>query len=265
MSREAYSAERIMDFFWEYRDNGQLDESINTFRGLGYSEEIVDHVLSPDAYYFPNNRHGELTKPNSVSEERLPVVALKPGEAPIYNDAFLHSLQKTALTFIDFEKQDIEDIEQHLKQVSDTISSANNGVGCASTHTRLVVIKKAAPKVVQSAPALVFNVDHDGTSLEGFTDGVVHELVHVTQTLDNPLRLMGDKKASLQRELEAYAVQAQLVSNYVVPYTLGTAMAGEVNNFRRKYLGADDFTPTDDFVRMASQDDVISKVVRSLG
>lgn len=254
-----------MDAFWEYHKAGQLDDSLEIFQQFEHGKETMDFVLNPDSYYYPNVRHNRIIRPKSVDSNAIPVLALEPGMEYQFEPSGIHELQRLALKSAGLTLADIQSVESALQKNTSTVSTASNGVGAGNTFTRLVgssVLEKGV--MIQSAPTVIFNVDRGNTSPDDFTGVALHELVHVAQVLHKPQRAVGSKADAFHNELEAYAVEAKLVESYVVPYSASIAMAGTVEQFRQKFLGADSFDPTDEFVQFAERDDLVGKVLRSL-
>lgn len=258
------NAEVIMDALWEHHEASHLEESMLQLGRLGYSQETVDFAFNPSNYYFPNVRHNEITKPSSVVETAIPVVALEPGIEYKYEPIGLHPFQRIALKGLGFHHFDIKHIEKSLVSKVAPLTTAENGVGSACIHNELTDHKVAGSAMIQSAPTLIFNVSREAPDPEDYTSVALHEPVHIVQMLEKPLRKLGNLTQAMQHELEAYAVQSKLHDNYYVKFNSATRMAKTVDMFREEHLGTDGFTPDDYFMRAAAQHEIIGKVVRSL-
>lgn len=258
-------AEAIMNTFWDFRLEGHFSESIEQVKSFGYNPEIVDYVFDSTSYHLPELVASIVKRTEAADSSKIPVVALHPGIDYINTPSNLHPYQKIALTSLGFSDNSIHETNAAFANALDRkLSTAGNGVGAASTYAMLMESERNADDVIQSRPTLVLNVDDHPIDPAEYTSVVLHELVHVTQALDSPTRPLMDKKHAMKKELEAYAVQSKLVGNFVIPYSLSTAMAGEVERFRKNTLGNDGYDPDDYFMKSAEQDSVLYKVINSL-
>lgn len=256
MSSPEKFAEHAMNTLWGHYEAGNLDTSILALRGLGYRPEAVDFVLNPDSYYFPNRRNDQLVTPKGTNPDLIPVVALDTAKTYKFQKPSLHYLQRLALIGSGYSADQLEKISGMFYDSSDTISSSGGQPGDGSVHRRLIPSPTKHDLRISSSPTIIFNLEGAHHRAEEIcTSGVLHELVHVVQTLSAPIRQKDD---ILQRELEAYGTQAILVYSDNVPYTLATAKAGTVDNFRRKYLGENVFVPTPEFRQLFEMDGLLS-------
>lgn len=254
-----------MNAFWDFHLEGHFSESIEQIKSFGYNPEIVEYVFDSASYHLPEVVASIVGRTDAVNAAKIPVLALHPGIDYINAPSNLHPYQKIALISLGFSDNSIHEANATFATVLDRkLSTAGNGVGAASTYALLTESERNADEVIQSRPALVLNVDDYPVDPAEYTSVVLHELVHVTQALDSPIRPLMDKKHAMKKELEAYAVQSKLVENFVIPYSLSTAMAGEVERYRIHALGNDGYDPDDYFMQAAVQDSVLYKVVNSL-
>ncbi len=255
-------AEAAMDSFWEFKELGEFDRGFEMLRSFGLRPNVVEFVTSPDSYYFPNQRGNQLIRPKSVSDEKIPVVALEVGEKYWFEAPALHSLQRNALLLAGCTLNDVELLDREFAAHGTSIEGSGGVAGTGSVARSLETSPKLPEKRIESGPRLILNIDRTATPGQiDFSPIALHEITHVAQTLSEPFW----KDDYLRAELEAYAVQATLMFSDRVPYDTSIAMAGTVDNFRRKWLGKDEFETTPDFERAFAQDMILSKVYGRLG
>ncbi|MES2876422.1 MAG: hypothetical protein V4678_03040 [Patescibacteria group bacterium] len=246
-------AAESMDIFWSHLDKGHLDRSVGLVRQLGYSAAAVDCALSPESYYFPAHEGDRLLRPTGMDNDTIPVVALMRNQEYEFETPVVHSLQSQALA----ARRIDADTLRHSG--SSTLSSVKGGTNTASVY-RAFLTSPGSTAQIESRPTVIFNPDFTRTKLAPMcASAVMHELVHVAQSLTEPL---WDEKKRLQKELEAYAVQAQLVDSYELSYSDAMAMAGQVNLMRTRHLGPDGYEPTREFVDFARYDNVLQKIIK---
>lgn len=251
-------AEATMDKLWEHYEAGHLDESIGVFKSFDYSEEAVDFSLDPDSYYFPNHRDGKLVRPQTISDDKIPVLALENDRTYEFTHHTVHPLQQKALGRAGIHASELHKVTADLKNIGNKIATSGHSHGAASTYFGVSNILPYDHGIT-SKPALLFDVSRSEKLPEAFCASVaLHELVHVAQILSCPK--YDTPKRELRKELEAYAVQATLVSSLEVDYSLSTAMAGTVDMFRRKHLGKTEYEPTDFFIEELRKDPIVSRI-----
>lgn len=261
MSMHSYSAESIMNTFWEYKEAGHLDPSLEAFRSLDHDRTVVDHALDSDSYYYPNIRNGRITPPDAAHEGAIPVVALEENRSYSFGLPGVHELQRIALLGAGVSQSDISAIDG---LVGTPLVVAPNGGGYGKVRSGAIEAIVGDERVVaQTTPMLIFNASHPGRQEDQFIGTTLHELVHVAQLLERPLDSYSDRKSIAGRELEAYHVAAGLVRNYRVPYTDSIMTAGTIEGFRQKYM-PDSFNPTDEFMYLAEHDEQVGQIIRPL-
>lgn len=251
-----------MASLWSYHEAGQLHEPLALLARFGHAAEVVEFALNPDSYYFPNVRGDQLVRPNGVSEDQIPVVALENGQEYQYRRPSLHYLQRLALSRAGLSFNAIHCVEVSLSHSTASVTTSGGSKGTGSVRVSLVPLDPHRKTSVESKPILIFNTDQrDRSPDDDLTSVALHELVHVVQTLSNPIHTRGK---GLEKELQAYGVQSKLVSNLEIPYTLSTAAAGEVDMFRRKYLGRDNYKPTREFAALFRKHDIFNRIAKDL-
>lgn len=251
-----------METLWGHHQSGHLDAAIDTFNSLDLTSASIATALNPDAYYYPNIRHNEISKPNTVQQDAIAVVNLKSGIDYHFKLTGLHLLQKLALADIGYSEAELDEIEDKFANTDGTISDGGGSPGAASVSRKLTAAAHHAGMSVSSLPVVIFNVDVWGGIPEDPTSVALHELVHVAQALSRPLWSGDRQNTQLQTELEAYSVQSSLVESYVVPYTLGTAMSGEVDMHRKKYLGKTVYKPTSEYIEAVRKHEIVCKILK---
>lgn len=252
-SRLDIVAQETMDIFWNHFDKGHMNRSIAILRGIGYSAAALDVVLDKGAYYFPEHSGDDSLRPGDVSGDTIPIVALNRERTYDFEVPKLHSLQQNYLDAAGIDSAFFE------KSEPATISSSAGSSNDASV-SRQLFRPEGTSLNIESRPTMVFNPDLTRQKLAPIcASAVMHELVHLAQSLSDPI---WEDEALARKELEAYAVQAELVDSYYVDYSLNTAMAGHVNLHRKRYLGEHGFTPTTDFIHMARTDPALSKALK---
>lgn len=253
---ETVAAESMSDF-WKHLEKGHFDASIRHIRSLGYAAAAVDFALSRDSYYLLTHEGSDIRRPSDVPDDMIPVVAVERTESYRFETPVLHSLQRAALAACDIDAETVTQTFQESGRV--TLAATKTGTETASVYRRLAPLPGRVAQA-ESRPMVIFNPDADTARLEPTCpSAVLHELVHVAQSLSDPLWNEQDR---LQKELEAYAVQAQLVSSYQVDYSGAMAMAGQVNLQRSRYLGPDGYEPSPEFIDFARHDVVLSKIMK---
>ena len=261
MNQLEHAAEKTMEMVWHHHDVGDFDASIELLKSFDYTEESINFTLDPDSYYFPNHRNGDLVRPAGISEDKIPIVALESGRTYQFERPPLHRLQRLALIGAGVTYEDLHLVSNDFQTADTTIAASTGPQGAASVYCHLSNTL-AGYRSVASRPTLIFNSNIFEPVPETFCPGVaLHELVHVAQTLTNPTY---DKSNELRKELEAYAVQAKLVGCFTVEYSMGTAMAGTVEAFRRRHLGVSEFEPTEYFIHELRKDSIVSKIWNSI-
>lgn len=246
-----------METFWQYRQQGVFDKPVNLLATLGYAPEIVAYSLDPDSYYVPNERSGRLVTPAGVSSDKIPVIALELGTKREFDRPVLHYLQRTALRGAGYTAHDVTKVERRLGHGAFKVTGSGGGHGTASIFARITDMPRTT-KQVKSRPMLIFNVDPLQLPSDPICGGVVlHELVHVVQDLSDPFY---EPSLNLKNELEAYAVEARLITEWAFPYSTAIAMAGTVDTARKRYLGETNFVPTDFFVDAIKHDPILSRI-----
>lgn len=245
-----------LDSFWKYYESGEFDAGMETLSEFGISCDVINFTFNPDSYYIPNKRGDDFVRPHGVSEDLIPVIGLDDGRKHRFEPPTVHALQRIALRHASI---DPPFIDQGFTKMDDTISSSGGNPGTASVFTRQLRLE--APNViVESKPIILLNAEREQGDFKNTCAGVLlHELVHVAQCLNEPVL---DSKDSLQKELEAYAVQACLLYSYTVPYSMGTIMAGQVDMFRKRHLGDKIYKPTNEFRLDLLQNDMLKKIVK---
>lgn len=251
------AAAATMDALWQYREAGEFDLSIELLRGLGHSPVAVEFALDPDNYYFPNRRGNNFVHPRGIDESKIPVFTLESGRVYTFEKPSLHYLQRIALSEAQLSHWAIRDADKEFGEQADSLSASGGKPGSASMRVRKATVRDLPDGQIESKPALIFNAAEGSTTIEPFCAGVaMHEVVHIAQTLSDPVRF----PKQLRLELEAYAVQSQLIHSETVPYSMFTIMACEVDSFRQKYLGPDEFEPTDFFIQEFKREPILEKV-----
>jgi hypothetical protein len=262
MSTEARPLEEIFDTLWTYKEKGYLDESIDILRRQGHHPQAVEFALRDDSYYFPNIVDGKVITPEGTRADKIAVIALSNGQTVSYDKPTLHFIQRTAVRARgEYSSWVIRDAERDFKEMGDTISGNGGSEGGASVVSRWAAVKDRPDLKVESKPAVIFNPENPATR---FGAGVViHELVHVAQTLSAPVRSR-EPLQCLRREFEATAVQAPPVRSFAEPFDDFNQTALLMDEFRLRYLGENNYQP-DEFVMEAFKaDGRFGRIVDSL-
>jgi hypothetical protein len=253
-------AERSMASFWEAYDSGALNRSLEALKKLGYGCLAVEYALNPDNYYIPNQSGTRLLKPKGVDDDNIPIIALDEGQVMELPTPYrFHSLQIEALDRAGHPAHKTEEINQDVGQFkpevdrsegegapasafSQRVRHSDDGVDCESTIYRL-------------QPSIVLNADNREEVDPGL---LLHEKIHVIQTLERPI--VGPL-TNLDEDLEAYAVQAELVSSTKLGLSSATVMACMVDSFRQKNLGIDNYSATPEFVELLSNHQTLHRII----
>lgn len=250
------TAANSLDSFWKYYESGEFNTGVKTLSEFGISSDVINFTFNPDSYYIPNKRGDDFVRPHRVSEDLIPVIGLDDARTHRFDLSTVHALQSVALRNAGIDPLLID---KEFTKMGDAISSSGGRPGTASIFTRRLSIDKPNA-IVESGPTVLLNMEREQTGYSNTCAGVIlHELVHVAQCLNEPVLSSRD---SLQKELEAYAVQACLVDSYAVPYSNGTILAGEVNIFRKRHLGEKTYKPTNEFRADLLQNDMLKKIVK---
>lgn len=250
------SMTRTIDSFWSYFESGEFKTGLDTYSDFGISQEVTDFTFSPNSYYVPNQRGDTFLVPRGVSDDLIPVIGLADNNKYRFRAPRVHALQRLALKNTGL---DITHVEDTFSNGHDQIASSGGAPGTASVFTHQLHVGEE--RIVSSSPTVLLNVErgHDGY-VDTCPGVLLHEMVHVAQCLETPVSSNDD---ALQRELEAYAVQASLLDSYKVPFSPGTAMAAEVDLFRKRYLGEHIYLPTAEFSSYFAQNPLLKKIIKN--
>jgi hypothetical protein len=257
-------AEWTMQNFWEFADSPGMSRYLSVVESLGYAASMVEFVLDRDNYYFPEVRNGnELFKPESVREDRIPVVAIEPGqELLLPGPNKLHPLQVASMQDLGCDDELIDIIEADFRGSVSLFSVDNECDDLAmvmSETKRVRNIENGNVSAVLSSPVLIF-IDKPGIRQEGLChEAGAHEITHLIQYLSN-FKLLG--KTLLDCELEGHAVQADIHDMHVVCNTFESgSFAIKLNNLRKKMLGKDVFRSTNKFTNVLAKDPAMRKLL----
>ena len=245
MSIDAQSyASLSMENLWSHAEKGDLDVSIHLLRGLGYSAAAVDIALDPNSYYFPNVRGSGISRPRGIGNDKIPVMSLEPSTTYRFEAPVLHDEQVSSLRDLGLNPEEYEAIFSR----SDPVIETSGGSAEAA-----VVYRRLATEAgwIKSRPALIFNNETQRRDQSSYICASValHETVHIAENLTNPL---WNPENALQKELEAFAVQAGLAGSYLIPYSKNVQIAAAVDQFRKKYLGESTFEPDEFYLTEAA-------------
>ncbi len=235
-------AEAAMDSFWCHYEAGDFDAGIALLKGFGHRKNAVDFVLSPDNYYIPNLRGTELKRPTSVSDEKIPVMALEPGVTYTFERPYLHDLQRVGLMMAGYSDQGIAGIDASFRRLQNEQIEITPKTGGKNTFT-LLRSDDTAGKNIQCRPGLVINASGEAGKLaDEHAEVVLHEVVHLAQGLSNPV-YPDELSHRFAKEFQAYAVQATLARSWNMPYSPSSHKAGAVDLARKRYMGESEYVP----------------------
>jgi hypothetical protein len=252
--------EQSMNLFWDNYDAGEFEPSMDVVRSLGYSALVLDYVFNPSSYYYPPTESGALIKPENVNEAKVAIFALEESETvslPMPHS--IHPLQQSLLEREGYTSERIAVMNSVFDNYPIEVSRVEGDNMTASVRTPLIQTTDGdIKKMVSSTPFVIFNKPKDFTENFICQGAILHELVHVAQYLQTSTY---DSDTRLDKELEAYAVQAKLMHSRKIPYSLETAMAVHVNMFRSTHLGIHSFVATDDFKDKIEAHSVLSRII----
>lgn len=258
MHSSTLHAHKSMEQFWHHVDAGHLDASLDVMKSHGFRDETLAVVLNPDSYVTAELQDDTYVCPTNMASDQFPVISIAPGEYKFRKPSF-HPLQIKSLGAIGLSQDALLATEARLPEAP-TMAPSSGSDGTASIHTYLRPVDGTNLQVM-TKPTVQINTENASTAALACPGTIVHEMTHIAQMLEDAI-YRPEKR--LQRELEAYAVQAELVSSYAIEYSSSTMAAAEVNQFRQRYLGEHEFVPTDFFVQEFMKHDVFARIVRSL-
>ena len=237
------------DAFWAATQAGTFERAFNAFRSINYLKDTVDFVLDPDSYYVPNIRGDMLVKPKYTDEDAIMQVTVDMTRNRYFvADNALHNMQIDALQARDIGSRLIDSLNDGFRVHNRATPIVGKNVTAITAASQLSLNDTVR---ISSKPSVLVNehasYDDDGAC----PSAVLHELVHVAQYLSKPMEV---DEAGLEKELEAYYVQATILSDFSFPYSGNLAMAAHVDNIRRKHLDIANFTPTDELIDAYSSD-----------
>lgn len=237
------AVEQSLESFWGHYEAGDLNEALQVYSQFGFDEDVTAFTYNPDSYYIPNRRGNQFVTPRGTPRDAIPVLGVETSAEHIFERPALHHLQRIALRRCGINST--RQIEAAFSRGSNQVTSSGGSPGSASILSRPVAIETAGV-AVRDKPVIMLNITHNGVDHQPICPGAfLHETVHVAQFLDDPIYHPEDQ---LRLELEAYGVEARLASLACrVPYSKAIAMAAEVNSFRAKNLGPNNYTPTPAF------------------
>jgi hypothetical protein len=254
MSHKSYSHD-LLDDFWGCLENGELNKSLETVAKFGMDSDVIEFVFNPSSYYVPNRKGDVFYKPPTTSDDAIPVVCIEDERKYRFVKPTIHALQRIALQNAMF---DVERLEEEFALRTEYISSSDGEPGTASVYRHLAYVSEK-DATVESKPLVILNSGAtDKDKSERCVGVVLHEIVHVAQSLDTPWYT---NDPVLERELQAYAVQNGLIFSENISYSMNTAMASMVDSFRRRKMGPDAFKPTEEFEREIMNDDYLKKII----
>lgn len=239
--------------FWESHEAGYFDAGRDAVKRMGYDDEVVDYVFKPTSYYVAQRIGGTFTRPRDVSSDSIPVIGLDSHDSYGFEARSIHSLQEPRLTLAGVS---VDGLRKVLAQRANFVSTSGRDSEQASVFVRGIGVDDDQFAALKPALLLNYNSSTGDPSLTN-PDVILHELVHLTQFLDRPVQRYDSR---LQRELEAYAVQATLLEEYRLPYTASLQTAATVDQLRQLYLGPDGYVPTQEFVRAFRNHDQVKHI-----
>lgn len=250
-------AEIQMECLWEYISRGAMAASLDRFRSLGMAAEVLDFVLEPSSYAFPQEDLISSQNVKIVPENKIAVLALKKRQIiALGSSAQLHTLQKESLVRNGFSPADLVDIQEAFGAKKDIVTPTGKPQGTASVRRSRLQWSQG---FINAKPAIVFNLDDEPQPVDLDPSMTLHEFVHLAQILNNAY--VGPGNTHQQDELEAYSVQAASVTgDYRVPYTLGAQLAVNIEIFRKKYIGENSYVITPEFLNAIKHETQLEQI-----
>lgn len=187
--------------------------------------------LIEDRYYVPNVRHGIIKPPRKTPETGLAIVSAYPGEeltldnkllsmspdqseramnylgiqgvSPVIASAILRAVDERRQNLVTSDKV----IRHDSKNVKASVNAKGIGFGFARGDKRII------SRYFNSQPVTLLRVDEQDDLTASTT--LSHEMVHVLQSLKNPVEHPHPERAFRRRtknELEAYHVGSRVMS-----------------------------------------------------